>query len=66
MKDKLRKKVEGWMVDVLYFAGRMELIKFVLHSTLLYWIQTYSSLVCVIKEWREFVPLFFGKTSCTL
>ena len=59
--DKLRSKIEGWMTRVLSFAGRVELAKSVLLSSLNYWIQTFRLPFSVIRDLERLISNFIWK-----
>lgn len=59
--DKLRSKVDGWMVHSLSFAGRMELLKSVLLNILSYWYLSYDFPVSVVKEVERIFANFLWK-----
>jgi len=40
--DTTRSKIHGWSLNLVSFPGRIELIKFVLHNLLSYWVFTFK------------------------
>jgi len=48
--DATRAKVEGWKLKLLSFAGRVELIRSMLHNLLAYWIFSIKLPASLIKE----------------
>jgi len=59
--DKLRARIEGWIMHSLSFAGRIELIKSTLYSTMNYWIQSYSFPISLSKEIERICANFLRK-----
>ena len=57
--DKCRSKVEGWMLKKLSPAGRIELIRSVIHNTLSYWALTFKFPISVVKEIERISSNFF-------
>ncbi|XP_020266263.1 uncharacterized protein LOC109841729 [Asparagus officinalis] len=59
--DKVRKKIEGWMTYSLSFAGRIELIKSVLFSTIAYWYFVYKLPNSTVRSLESIFANFLWK-----
>jgi hypothetical protein len=59
--DKLRSKIEGWMVHSLNFAERVELIKSVISGITSYWYMSYNLPQSIMKEIERICANFLWK-----
>jgi len=57
--DKIRTKIDGWMVKSLSAAGTAELIRSVLHNILAYWVGSFKLPGSVVKELERLFVNFF-------
>jgi len=55
--DATRRRGDGWMLNLLSFPGRIELIKSVLHNLPSYWVSSFKLPCSVIREHLWKVPL---------
>jgi len=62
--DKVRAKIDCWQSSTLSFAGRSELIKYVLHSLVSYGFFLLSCLVLYRISWKDCFLTSFGITRC--
>jgi len=62
--DKFRHKIDGWVARLLFFSGRVELIKSVFFNVLGYWIQSYKLPLSVCKELERLAANIFGIGEC--
>ncbi|GAU50883.1 hypothetical protein TSUD_411120 [Trifolium subterraneum] len=56
--DKVKLKLASWKASLLTYAGRIQLVKSVIHSMLVYSITTYSWPVSIIKELESYIRNF--------
>ena len=59
--DKCRVKIEGWAAKTLSFAGRIQLVKSVIHNFLIYWLQSYKLPASIIIVLEKMVANFIWK-----
>ncbi|XP_020250145.1 uncharacterized protein LOC109827551 [Asparagus officinalis] len=59
--DKVRRKIEGWITYSLSFAGRIELIKSVLYSTIAYWYFVYKFPNSIVHSLESIFANFLWK-----
>ena len=64
--DKLRSKVDGWMSHCLSFAGRLELMKTILYSTVTICCTPTIFLYILLERLKGSSLSFFGKEECTV
>ena len=61
LAGKCKGKMEGWAAHSLSFAGRIELIKYVLHGMVSYWIHSFKIPVSISKELEKLFANFLWK-----
>ena len=57
--DKCKSRMEGWVNNTLSFAGRIELIKTVLHGVAACYSFKYQ--FQHVRNWRNYLLIFCGK-----
>ena len=56
--DATRKRVDGWMLNVLSFPGRIELINSMLQNLLSYWVSSYKLPRSIVRELESIYTKF--------
>lgn len=56
--DKIKSKLDSWKASLMTFAGRIQLVKSVVQSMLIYSITIYSWPVSLIKKLERYVRNF--------
>jgi len=48
--DSNRRKMDGWMINLLSFLGIIKLIKSVLQNLISYWVSSYKLSISVVRK----------------